>query len=217
MAAPRPEISVAISPALLQLRRAGRTAGPAGGTDRMPMQARPPERASAAPAWQEPPLLPEPEPPAQGPVTAPSPDVGDTDTCPLALRERIRLRRDGARPLVFLGAALLEETDEADLQLAECPVTVRQRVALYLSADDSLVLAAQREIEGVSATRPMHLARRVTDVAQLPRLLAGLDPLVLLLDPVGLTPSEAERGAMETFFGQAPRRLMSHLRGTVQQ
>lgn len=181
------------------------------------MLARPPERASAAPVWQGPPPLPEPEPQAQGPVTAPSPDVGDPDTCPLALRERIRLRRDGARPLVFTGAALLEETDEADLQLAERPVTVRQRVALYLSADDSLVLAAQREIEGVAAARPMHLARTVTDVTQLPRLLAGLDPLVLLLDPVGLTPSEAERGAMETFFGQAPQRLMSHLRGTVQQ
>lgn len=181
------------------------------------MQARPSERASAVPVWQGPPPPPEPEPQAQGPVTAPPPDAGETDTCPLALRERIRLRRDGARPLVFLGAALLEETDEADLQLADCPVTVRQHLALYLSADDSLVLAARREIEGVTATRPMHLARRVTDVAQLPRLLAGLDPLVLLLDPVGLAPNETERGAMETFFGQAPRRLMSHLRGTVQQ
>lgn len=181
------------------------------------MQARPSERASAVPVWQGPPPPPEPEPQAQGPVTAPPPDAGETDTCPLALRERVRLRRDGARPLVFLGAALLEEADEADLRLADCPVTVRQHLALYLSADDSLVLAARREIEGVTATRPMHLARRVTDVAQLPRLLAGLDPLVLLLDPVGLAPNETERGAMETFFGQAPRRLMSHLRGTVQQ
>lgn len=159
-----PEVSITISPDLRRLRRGG------GATGTIP----------------DPPAIPDEPHAAPPPAAAPSPESGDTGAAE-AMRafphnaRPISLRRDGGRPLRFLGLPLLR--CQTLTRLPDCgqsghpgdaePSEAIQRLDVYMDRDGALVVATSVDFRGTVPARPLYRAARVLDPSDLAAFVTG--------------------------------------------
>ena len=159
-----PEYSVAISDEMRALWHASRRGGlRQQSSDGTPRQAR--KKRPAAP-------LPEPKPePARRTTLAPL--------------ERVVLRRDGQRPLVFDGAGLLALAHADEDSAAEF------RLGLYLAADGRAVVSLALRPTGSEPAQEIHRAEAVDTAGDLGFLLDRFDPGLALPCPLGMPEDRA--------------------------
>lgn len=127
--------------------------------------ASPPEGRGERPDRQETPAamtLPVDDPLAKG---QPGPPV-----------HRIRLRRDGTRPLVFDGVPVIELRRRIGVPGTDAPAA-ELALAFFLGpGPDDLVAQVVCRPLGVAALRPIHRAERISDAGEFARFLAGFRP-----------------------------------------
>jgi hypothetical protein len=189
-----PEISIEISPQLRLLRASGGLVGaedgPAGAmvdagqgdSERQQLSHTAPARSSS---------------PVHGTGRAHDRDVstetGNSPTNIWASRRpsRISLRRDGARPLRFVGAPLLRLqtvsrmppgwtgrllASEEDGDLGRPVAFAVQRLDLYLERSGQLAAAVSLDFDDSVGARPHYKAALIGSVADLEHFIAGYDP-----------------------------------------
>lgn len=151
----------------------------------------PAEDEPAAPAPPGPPVFP---PEEQGPGRDPLPQA-----------QPFRLRRDGARPLLFRGAVLAAGA-------APMPEPgLRGEVALYLVEDGGIAIRAVLLAEEGARVRAQHRAAVVADAAGLADFLGTLDPAASLPDPALSGDPPAQVPARAAALRDAFRRLAGTL------
>lgn len=145
-----------------------------------------------------------PAPPAP-PASSPAEHGSGSDRGPLPHAQPFRLRRDGARPLLFRGTVLAAGA-------APMPEPgLRGEVALYLVEDGGIAIRAALLAEEGAQVRAQHRAALVADAAGLADFLGTLDPAASLPDPALSGDPPAQVPARAAALRDAFRRLAGTL------
>jgi len=133
---------------------------------------------------------------------------------------RLRLRRDGTRPLTAEGALIVRYQSRVDpgrlaaedmahgpaAPLALGRVSALQRVEIYLLSDGRLLLATMVDFDAGGPFNPLHAAEVIDDIDSLRAYLARSDP-ARAIGP-GRNLSKAEREDLQTLLRRQYRELL---------